>query len=481
MAVAEYDNSLSDFVERARTAFDKWIGPTNGEAVMSWVTDVFEDRVIVRQGEQYFRVPMTVTDDAITFAPQGEWEPVRLSYVAEMSGDFEPIAETVVSEFKADDAPSVPTAPGVDMTALTEGDDKPFFLTIPLAPDGTVSKNGLLYDADLGESIVEQIMAEKPGGIMGHIPTNALATAFPVSQAHWIGAMRANDQTWIKGYIPRTFPEVREEYRIEKAKGGKAATSIFGKAIHEFQDQNRTVWRAKHFKLDRIDLAPYNRAAAPGSGTFAITSEMEDSHESSNDERELNMPDRKDLLAELTAEDIQALPVFQTVRETIIAEYQANADTEKQIAELTADNETKTTRIEELEAEQKADRLLIQEFQTKQFDADLDAKIAELTAWNVTSDEGKEALGSLRGAIKNMALAKLGTVREMDQAQTVLDDLLGTDLKPLVEMTRDRLSGPPVTVPGDDNRPGNNGATLSVEDTPDTRKDAASKFAFKKG
>lgn len=482
--VTEFDNSRSDFVNNAREAFDRWMSPQNVNGEMhAWATDIFDDHVVARQDKKYFRVPMTVDDETFTFAPRGEWEPVRLSYVAEMSDGLEPIFEIVIADYGAQNPPDIPTAPGVDMAELVKGDDKPFFITQPLAPDGTVSKNGLLYDAALGESIVNQIMADKPGGIMGHIPPDKQSSSFPVSEVHWIGAVRHDNQSWVKGYIPKTFPQVREDYRIEKAKGGKAATSITGGVVREIVDRGKNTWRAKTFKLERLDLAPPKRAAAPSSGAFTLTSEMETgdpdpSTDKGNEKEEKTMPDKKELLAGLTAEDIKALPQFEAVRELIITEHSASAETTQQITELTADNETKTTRITELEAEQDAQKLTIQEFEAVRFGVDFDAKISELTNWKVSGDEHQKALDSLRGVIKSMALAKLGDVREMDQAGTTLNELAKGEMKALIEMTRERLAGPAAIVPGSDNRNGNDS---DMDVSPEATQKSVDTFAFRKG
>src|SRR5690606_13547966 len=93
---------------------------------------------------------------------------------------------TAVSAFTGQ-FPDIPIN-GVDLDALTAGDDNPVFVTLPILEIGRVSKNGLLYDKALVESIVEQINAKKLGGIFGHIPDEERPTAFPIPSAHWLGA-----------------------------------------------------------------------------------------------------------------------------------------------------------------------------------------------------------------------------------------------------------------------------------------------------
>lgn len=367
------------------------------------------------------------------------------------------VEAVTVSEFGGK-VPTVPFAPGVSVESLTTNtsgarvDDDPFFLVMPISETGRVSKNGLLHDDALADSLVRQIMEDRPGGIMGHIPDAQRGSAYPVSQIHWVGATRHEGRVWAKGYIPVTMPEVREEYRLLKAKGGKAATSIYGRAVKELDAATPGHWRARNFKLEQIDLAPHTRASLPGSGVFALAAEMAGDStnvaESANAE-ESDMSEAVNL-AELSVKDIKALPAFADLRAELLTEFEAERGEQARVTELEAQVTQSTTRIAELEAEAQAKDLLIAEFQSKQFGADLDAKIAELTAWNVNTEAGKEKLASLRASLRALTVAKLGTVREMEQAEATLTELMTGDYKLVVETVRDALAGPGVIVPGKD-------------------------------
>jgi hypothetical protein len=477
--VKEYDNSLSDFVERVRTAFDKAMQPFNqSEDLAVWATDVFEDHVVVRRGETYFRVSFTVDGEIITFAPQNEWEKVRLSYVAEQASvtntESEAFGYEMVTEFGGREVPSVPFAPGVNMQELLAGDDDPMFLTMEISRIGEVSTNGLIHDEDLARSIERQIMENRPGGIMGHIPKGQEDSAFPVSQIHWVGATFDGQSTWGKGYIPRRAEAVRDEYRILKAKRGKAANSIWGGAIREFDKKNPRLWRARNLKLERVDLAPYQRAARKGDGTFMITSEMADGESPAAESEEQEM-DKTQVLAELSAKDIMDLPQFADVREALFAEFSAEHQTTDRIAELEQQATAKDERIAELETKNEALTLTVAEFEGIKFGQDLDAQIAEMTDWTVNTDEGKAKLASLRGVMRKMALLELGDVREMEQAKTTLEGLMTGELKALFEMTRDALAGPAVIVPGKDR---GNGAGLEYSFTPEEERQAAAEVGL---
>jgi hypothetical protein len=366
----------------------------------------------------------------------------------------EAVQDTIVSEFGGK-TPKVPYAPGVDPTELLKDDPSPMFLVLPISQSGKVSRNGLQHDDELGETLVQQIMSDKPGGIMGHIPDDRRSTEYPVSQIHWVGAVRENGVTWAKGYIPRTMPDVREEFRILKAKRGKAATSIYGKAVKEMASDGSPKWRARRFQLEQIDLAPHKRAALPGSGEFEITAEMalgepdepEVIQEIQPTEGKI-MTDKTEVLKELTVADLSS-----ELKQAVVAEFQQEQGRVDRIAELEAETAQKDARIVELEQqvsriaelEQQVSRLA--ELESAQFEHNLEAQIAELTDWQVNTDEGKAVLANLRAELKAKAQNRLGTVQEMESVVSTVKELMEGDAKWLVEMARDKLAGPSVTVP----------------------------------
>lgn len=86
--VREAGGSLDDFINRIRDAWWRQNSSDDGVPV-PWVVDVFGDHVIVRRNEadahRYYRVDMSATDDAVTFAGPDEWQEVKLDYVASAS------------------------------------------------------------------------------------------------------------------------------------------------------------------------------------------------------------------------------------------------------------------------------------------------------------------------------------------------------------------------------------------------------------
>lgn len=334
----------------------------------------------------------------------------------------ETIEEGIVTEFRGI-PPDVPLRNGVDLAALTEGDDKPFFLTVEISTVGRVSKNGLLHDEELARTLVTQINGGAPEGIMGHIKPEDRGSSYPVSDVHWLGAARHGTSVWAKGYIPKTATAQREHFRILKATNGRAATSIAGKSIRETVDQARGVWRAKDFRLEQLDLAPYTRAALPPHSDFVIASEM--------------------------------------AREE-------GSDMDK-VQELEAGVKQRDTRIQELETQLAEERNRVQEAQIREFDAALDTKISSLVNWHATGDAAA-TIETFRATVRNQILSEMGQERTAERLEEVSSQVW-EKLKPLAETVRDALAGPPAVAPP-------KAPKTRIEDTPEARRKARQGFTF---
>lgn len=315
------------------------------------------------------------------------------------------IREYIVGEFRGN-FPDVPIADGVDLAELKALDPDPMFVVLPVVPKvGAVSKNGLLYDEALVKSIETQINTKRPGGRFGHLREDERDSAFPIPDGMWLGAKREGDTLWAKAYIPGGA--ARDHVRRLKAVGGSIATSIYGKGSYEATDK-KGVRRLTDFNLETLDFAPPERAALGYAATPIVTREME-----------IEM-DRNQIISELTVEDIPA-----RLRDAIVAEFRLQVqDRDTLIAQL------QTT---------------VAEFQRQQTESAIDAKVAELTAWQVAGDAALAKLAAFRRTLRSRLVAELaGDVGQLDTvAETVW-----ADLKPLAETVRDALAGPPALVAG---------------------------------
>lgn len=332
----------------------------------------------------------------------------------------EQVREYVIGEFRGS-FPDVPVAPGVDMEALRANDGDPLFLTMPVVPKvGATSHNGLLYDEALAASIVAQINDKRPEGIFGHLRDEERSTAFPEPAAIWVGAKLIGDQVWGKAYV--VSDAAKSRIRRLRAAGGQIATSIYGKG--DFEQVKPGVRRLKSFDLESLDFAPPARAALRNGTTPILTAELEQENPDMNKEQ---------LIAELTAGDIPA-----ALRDQIVAEAQAAGSNQRTIAELRQQVTDRDALVAELQT-------TVAEYQRQRFDTDLDTRIAELTAWNVTGDANLAKVAAFRRTLKSRIVAELGEERDADKvAETVT--AMWTDLQPLAETLRDALAGPPAAV-----------------------------------
>lgn len=324
------------------------------------------------------------------------------------------IREYSVGEFRGN-YPDVPIAEGVNLEELKETDATPFFVTLPVVPEvGAISKNGLLYDDALVSSIEKQINDKKPGGIFGHLKDEERSTAFPLPSGMWVGARREGNTLWAKAYIPPG--EARSYIRQLKAVGGQIATSIYGDS-GGWEKVKDGVKRPKNFKLESLDFAPPERAALGVGSTPIVTSELEQPNPGKDDDME-----RSQFLAELRADDVP-----QTVREQILSGLKAT--------------------VTELETKNAALELAVNEFRQKQFEAAIDAKVSELTNWQVKGDEATKRLAKFRQTLRTHLLTAIGNERDTGKVAELINGAW-EDLKPLAETVRDALAGPAAIVNG---------------------------------
>ncbi|TXH53001.1 MAG: hypothetical protein E6Q97_14340 [Desulfurellales bacterium] len=317
------------------------------------------------------------------------------------------------------------------MDELRALDPDPVFITLPVVPKvGAVSKNGLLYDEALVKSIEMQINAKRPGGRFGHLREEERDTAFPIPEGMWLGAKREGDTLWAKAYV---HGAAREHVRRLKAVGGSIATSIYGKGQYEPTEQ-KGVRRLTNFDLESLDFAPPERAALGYAAAPIVTSEME------------TPMDRNQIISELTVDEIPA-----RLRDALVAEYRTQV----------ADRDTLITSLQ----------TTVAEFRRQQFEGAVDARVAELTAWQTTGDEAKKKLDAFRRTLRSRIVSELAG--DASKLEAVIETIW-TDLQPLAETVRDALAGPPAIVAGKVQT----GQRPVLEDTPANRAKARAEFQF---
>lgn len=211
--------------------------------------------------------------------------------------------------------PDPAIAKDIDYDLLTEGDDDPMFVTLPIGKAGVTSGNHIHYDEDFVQELERQVIENKPVGLMGHLKEEDRATEFPTEAVHWVGVKRVGELLWGKGYVPPG--EARERIRRYKAQGKKIATSIdafvdrtWDKAINAYRAVADTL------KLNQIDIAPADRAGIPDLASVPqLTTEMTDA-QPEKEVKETKM-DKLQIIQEMTADDAKLLP--DVVRDVVLA------------------------------------------------------------------------------------------------------------------------------------------------------------------
>jgi hypothetical protein len=249
-----------------------------------------------------------------------------------------------VTEFRGkggvDYPDNIPFSEGVDVEALTEGDEKPFFATLKIGHAGVTSGNFFYYGEDEVNEILRQTITKRPTGGRGHLRDDELGSALPANPLHWVGALRKGEFAWGKGYVAPG--DTRDWLRRMGATNAEVATSIFGYADEVTWDEEREAFRIvlhapdenghTGFTLEYIDLASPERAGVPTLAVVPrITSEMTRGEQP---ETEVEV-DKLDVLKALTAEDIKHLP--DAVIKAVVAQSETAkelADAEKVIGEL---------------------------------------------------------------------------------------------------------------------------------------------------
>ena len=89
----------------------------------------------------------------------------------------------------------------------------------------------------------------------------------------------------------------------------------------------------------------------------------------------------------------------------------------------------------------------LQAKQAQEFEATLDAQVAELVNWKVEGDEAQAKVAAFRRTVRTRILSELGEERDAEKLEAAVK-VAWDDMKPLAEMIRDALAGPPARVSG---------------------------------
>lgn len=257
----------------------------------------------------------------------------------------------------------VPTAPGVDLEKLVDGDPDPMFVTLEVA-SATVSGNRNRYNEATLLDIAKQINDTRPDAYLGHLDDKELATKYPDPQTMWIGAsvekIDGIARLFAKGYV-YTDAKVRSLLKKAGAAGKVMAVSIAGRADKKF-DKIAKVYDIINFKLDSIDWArPGSQGLNPLLTPF-ITQEMVDTamevklNEATLAQLKELRPDLVDALKEEIKKEAEPVnppaptpaPTAEMVEVKNILGLDENGSVKERVSEMVDENKTLVSEMKDL-------------------------------------------------------------------------------------------------------------------------------------
>lgn len=323
--------------------------------------------------------------------------------------------------------------PTVDLELLTEGDQKPFYVTLDIMTVNATSENGLLYD----EVFVTELLRQLPGlgAKDGH--TKWTDTGSFADAADWVGYKRIGDKVWAKAYIPPG--KERDNIRRIIARGGLLRTSleVWGDElpILDADGDYTGTYRIPAPELDAFDFVRFSMAALRKyqSGTPVATSET-------INEVEEDMKITLEMIPQEMRDQIIAQA--ESVVTARLTEANAALETAQgQVATLTQEVATHTATIAERDSTITGLNGQLAQHQQREFNAAVESQIAALTPWVVTTETGKKKVESLRGAFRSALTRELGDRRDATIVKETAEKLWSADFKELAGSVLFQIGG----------------------------------------
>jgi hypothetical protein len=233
---------------------------------------------------------------------------------------------------------NVPIGKEVDIEKLTEGDKNPMFVTIEALNEG-VSKNKIYYSDQVVREIARKVNMDKPDGYQGHIEESKKRYQNPKSMTVWLGAVTkkiaGKTRLFVKGYVMPYADELKQYLKKAKAAGKKVAVSIYGQAVHEWDNLNKYYsLKPGTFALESIDWARAGSEGVPTTGFYKLTAEQEEGEQQTRysiigdlNKEELRANNPK-LIAEMRSDFRKE--ENEELKKTIVAEMMADMNKKKE-------------------------------------------------------------------------------------------------------------------------------------------------------
>jgi 2'-5' RNA ligase len=422
---------------------------------------------VSQRPESVYGVPNTVHLQVDRFVLSGEgYATVADVPLIQAMADGSPVMEMrtvydrlIVSEIAGDSAPDVPYWSGMDIQSLTDGDDAPVFVTLPIAEDGAISDKRNYYSREFVDVVAEQARAKRVTANRGHLSDAERSTAFPLPAGYWVGTARKGSVLYGKAYVPPG--ENRDMVKRVRATGGKLATSIYGPGSATW-DAERRLWvqSPKHFSLEHIDFAPADRAGVASLARVPhITSEMTGTGGKDvmgEQDNKTGAVDRTMVIREMTADDAVILP--DVVRSAVLS----GAPERKIIAEMR----------EVVGVDENADVLATVRGIVKEYaelrQTVITQEIANQVNAQVLPDAVvNEGVTSIRGMVSELVAAK--APKAVGDVEGVVKEIMGRDtVKALLSAHVESAAGPKQRRPA--NKPEAGGDNPYLEPLPEESK-----------
>lgn len=333
----------------------------------------------------------------------------------------------IISEFQGS-YPDVPIFKDVNIKELTEDEEKPVFVTLPIGKANVTSGNRRYYDEAFLLELERQVAERKPVGLMGHLSSDQRGWAMPPEAVHWVGAIRVKEYLLGKGFLPAG--ESRSRLQRYRATNSKIATSIdaSGDGVwDEVLQVHKMI--ASTLKLNQIDIAPADRAGiADLAAVPLLTREMAEQNGiivvRTQGAKKMTEEEKAQAIREMKATDVSSLPA--EVKAALIQEF--TADIRKSLGLGDGDIVAEVKKIQDRDVQREKDAVT--------------ARIVEISS---TGDKAVK-IESIREMVVELVESKVPkTVAEVD---TIYAEVLNRpSVKKALQMELQETMGPNQTTP----------------------------------
>lgn len=361
-------------------------------------------------------------------------------------------------------AESIPIYEGVDITALTQGDSDPFYVTLDILVRGATSVDGVLYN----DALIDAVQQQLPGtaGFRGHTDTEM---QYPDYAVHWVGHTEVDGITYAKGYIP---PGVtREDVRRLVATNGKLRTSFHAYAAMETNNGVRTVTDPDNFVLSTLDIVPHARAALQVTeGDITITKQTREVEELTMQPQEITdvnqVPQHiRQQIEEQARQTANVQQLQQTVESqnaeleelrqmrqyaSIVTEIRTYLGEDADVVEVVRQMHEQISRMSDILGVAASDISInvlemheqVQQMRQQQTRAQINDVVRQMTDWGVKTDDGKAKVEKLRKQFGAAIQRDLGDDADDDAIKQTAQRLWGDLFSLTADTLKQSLMGP---------------------------------------